>query len=211
MQRLLLIALTGTVLALTVAIGAMSQLLATPAKVLTYGQEVRLAGTVPADRRSTGIVRILALSCGFSTYTRIAEFKMPATGAYSYRTAPTVSTLYSVRAGDLEVAALNVRVKPQLALTRLAATRFRADVTSAGGTTFGGKVIVFERARNRRGPWTKVAAPKVKHTSSPTALNAVGSATLTARLPKGTFVRARLAPASARPCYDGTVSVLLGL
>lgn len=211
MFRFLALTLIGASLALSAAVTGHSQLSAATPKVITYGEQLRLTGTIPANRRQLGIVRIQSLSCGFSTYTTVAEFKMPASGVYSYRTAPTISTVYSVRAADLEVSTLNVRVRPQVAVTKLAGGKYRADVTSAGGTTFGGKAIVFERAKSARGRWTKLSAPKLKHTSSATAINAVASATISPRLPKGSFLRARFAAASARPCYNGTASAAVGV
>lgn len=205
MRRILLLTIATASVALGAALTAHSQIGASGSQVIVYGGQIRLAGTIPANLRQTRVVRILSLSCGFSTYTRIAEFPMPASGAYTYRTAPTISTLYSVRAGDIEAAKLNVRVRPQVTLTKVSGGKFRADVTSAGGTTFGGKTILFERAKSAKGPWTRLSSPKLKHTSSPTALNAVASAS-SPRLAAGSFVRARFAPASARPCYDGGAS-----
>jgi hypothetical protein len=204
MRRTLTLVSLGALLALAAAFTASARTDATATSVISYGQTVKIAGTVPATLRSASRMQVLTIACGFSTYTRVAQFRMPAGGRYSYTSAPTISTVYSMRAGDLEVQKRNVRVRPLVALTKVGA-RYRADVTSAGGTTFGGKTIVFERARSAKGPWTKVSAPKLKHTSSPTAINAVASATAP-RVAAGSFLRARFPAASARPCYDGAVS-----
>ena len=196
----------GLLLALAGAVAAAGRPAASATSVISYGQSATISGPVPARFRSASRMQVLTIACGFTTFTRVAVFRMPAGGIYAYRTAPTLSTLYSMRAGDIEVQRRNVRVRPLVTVTKAGAGRFRADVTSAGGTTFGGKTIVFERARTAKGPWSRVSAPKLKHTSSPTALNAVGSATITARQPAGSFLRARFPATSARPCYDGAVS-----
>ena len=205
MSRLLATLAAVSLLGLASATTAGSMPTATGTTHISYGASVRLTGTVPADRRQAPTMSVLTLACGFSTYTRVAQFKMPADGRYSYSATPTISTIYSMRAGDLEVSKRNVRVRPLVALVK-AGARYRVDVTSAGGTTFGGKAIVFERARSAKGPWTKVSAPKLKHTSSPTALNAIASATLAQRLPAGTYLRARFPQTSTRPCYDAATS-----
>ena len=205
MRRTLTCVSLGLVLALLGAVTAAGRPAASATSVITYGQSVRISGTVPAKFRSAARMQVLTIACGFSTYTQVAVFRMPANGVYTYRAAPTLSTVYSMRAGDIEVLKRNVRVRPLVTVTK-AGGKFRADVTSAGGTTFGGKTIVFERARSAKGPWTQVSAPKLKHTSSPTALNAVGSATISARLPAGSLLRARFPAASARPCYDAATS-----
>jgi hypothetical protein len=205
MRRTLAMVSLGLLLALAAALTASARTDAAATSVISYGQTVKISGTVPEKFRNAARMQVLTIACGFSTYTRVAQFRMPAGGRYSYSAAPTISTVYSLRAGDLEVLQRNVRVRPLVALVKVGA-RYRVDVTSAGGTTFGGKAIVFERARSAKGPWTKVSAPKLKHTSSPTALNAVASATLAQRLPAGTYLRARFPQTSTRPCYDAATS-----
>lgn len=204
MRRTLTAVSLGLLLALAAAFTASARPFAPATTVISYGQKVRMSGTVPAQLRGARM-QVLTIACGFTTYTQVAQFKLPASGRYSYSATPTISTVYSIRATNLEVLKRNVRVRPLVALAKVGA-RYRVDVTSAGGTTFGGKAIVFERARSAKGPWTRVSAPKLKHTSSPTALNAVASATLAKRLPAGTYLRARFPQTSSRPCYDAAVS-----
>jgi hypothetical protein len=204
MRRTLALVSAGLLLALSAALTASARTDATATSVISYGQTVKIAGTVPEKLRSASRMQVLTIACGFSTYTRVAVFRMPAGGRYTYSAAPTISTVYSMRAGDLEVLKRNVRVRPLVTLTKVGAA-YRADVTSAGGTTFGGKAIVFERARSAKGPWTRVSSPKLKHTSSPTAINAVASATAP-RVAAGSFLRARFPQTSSRPCYDAAAS-----
>ena len=206
MRRTLTCVSLGLLLALAGAAGAAGRPAASATSVITYGQSATISGTVPAKFRSAARMQVLTIACGFSTYTRVSVFRMPPSGRFSYRASPTLSTIYSMRAGDIEVLKRNIRVRPLVTVTKAGAGKFRADVTSAGGTTFGGKTIVFERASTSKGPWTRVAAPKLKHTSSPTALNAVGSATISARVAAGSLLRARFPAASARPCYDAAIS-----
>jgi hypothetical protein len=209
MRRTFTLVSLALLLAFAGATTASARPAASATSVISYGKSLRLSGTVPVKLRSSARMQVLTIACGFTTYTRVAQFRMPANGRYSYSAAPTISTLYSIRASDLEVQRKNIRVRPLVTLTKVANGRYRVDVTSAGGTTFGGKTIVFERAAKARGPWTRVSSPKLKHTSSPTALNAVASATVSVRLPAKSFLRARFPAASARPCYDAAVSAAL--
>jgi hypothetical protein len=180
-----------------------------PTRTITYGDQITLSGTVPAAERDKPI-SIMAHSCSFKGFAQVAQEKAASNGSYSYRTAPTLATEYSVRVGDTEILGLSVRVHPQLALVKLGPRRLRADVTTAGGTSLAGKPVVLEKAPSSRGPWKPLSSKAMRLTSSPTALNAVSSAMFVTSAPVSAFLRARLAPSSGAPCYLGAASPAFG-
>ena len=180
-----------------------------PTRTITYGDQITLSGTVPAAERGKSI-SIMAQSCSFTGFAQVAQETATSNGSYSYRTGPTLATDYSVRTGDTEIFGLSVRVHPQLALVKVGPRRLRADVTTAGGTSLAGKPVVLEQARSSHGPWKPISSKAMRLTSSPTAMNAVSSATFVTSVPLPAYLRARLAPSSGAPCYLGAASPALG-
>jgi hypothetical protein len=180
-----------------------------PTKTITYGDQITLSGTVPAAERGKSIA-IMAHSCSFKGFAQVAEQTAASNGSYSYRTSPTLATDYSVRVGDTEILGLSIRVHPLLALVKLGPRRLRVDVTTAGGTSLAGKPVVLEKAPSARGPWKPLSSKAMRLTTSPTAMNAVSSATFVTSVPLPAYLRARLAPSSGAPCYLGAASPALG-
>ena len=180
-----------------------------PTRAITYGDQITLSGTVPAAERGKSI-SIMAHSCSFNGFAQVAQELAASNGSYSYRTGPTLATDYSVRVGDIEIFGLSVRVHPQLALVKVGPRHLRVDVTTAGGTSLAGKPVVLEKAPSSRGPWKPLSSKAMRLTTTPTALNAVSSATFVTSVPLSTYLRARLAPRSGAPCYLGAASAALG-
>lgn len=198
--RIPVICLTVLVAAAFPAAGATGK-----ASVITYGGLVKLTGTVPAAHRGKPL-NLMAKPCGFTGYGLVTTLTVPDTGKYVHRFSPTISTQLSLRVGTTQIAAASIRVRPIVDLKRRGSGRYEAAVMTAGGTTLGGRRVVLQSAPSRRGPWKVVARAKLKLTSSATAMNAISSATITARVPRGRLVRAALAAKQAAPCYTGAVS-----
>jgi len=211
--RIPVICLTVLVAAAFPAAGATGK-----ASVVTYGGLVKLTGTVPAAHRGKP-VNLMAKPCGFTGFGLVTTLSVPDTGKYAHRFSPTISTQLSLRVGTTQIAAASIRVRPIVDLRRRGSGRYEVKVMTAGGTTLGGRRVVLQSAPSRRGPWKVVARAKsvpgagpqdaagaLKLTSPPTAMNAISSATITARVPRGRLIRAALAAKQAAPCYTGAVS-----
>lgn len=174
----------------------------TPRNVVYGVGQVTLAGRVPGAAAGE-TVRIMSQACRFTEPTEIGTAVTTTGGAFRYRIQPLLNTAFSVRTDGGASPAVRVRVKPLIALKRVAGGRFRIEVSTTNGMFLNGRRVVIERAA-RRG-WARVAQATLKKASPETAITVISAATVRARVAAGTRLRARL-PQSQATCYTAVAS-----
>src|SRR4051812_18147133 len=94
------------------------------APIVTYGEQTIISGTV-SSAKSNEAVLVLAQPYG-SSAQQVATLMTGAGGAFTYTTAPTILTSYSVRWKTATSQTVTVQVRPKLTLTRTSRTRLFA-------------------------------------------------------------------------------------
>ena len=190
----------------TVAAAPVSVSIAAAPSVVTYGVKTTLSGTVSS--LATGDkVDILAQAAGDNAYKVIATVTTTAGGAYTYAVAPAKNTSYEARTKLAGVplvtsAAVMVKVRPKVTLTRTSLRHFRVSVSAAD--SFVGKYVVFQRYVAATAKWTTVKSVLLKATAQstlPLPGTFVSTSTFTATLKAGYRVRAILAPSQVGTSY----------
>lgn len=168
------------------------------ARQVTFGAErgVLLSGTIPAGAGQT--VTVLSQVCGFSGASKLASVKTGKGGAFRYSLLPGLNATYSVRWGGV-TKNVRVSVRPQLALTRESAGRFRVDVSTTNGMFLTGSNVQLQRWSGNR--WVGVRRTTLAQNSPEDEMVAVSSGTFAASV----FGSLR-AVLPASKCYAGAVS-----
>src|SRR5262249_29182561 len=123
--------------------------------IITYGEQTTISGTV-SNGKANEPVLVLAQPFG-SSAQQVATLMTGAGGAFSYATAPTVYTTYSVHWKNATSQTVLVQVRPRLTLTRNH-TRLFAKV--AATPSFAGRTIYLQR-RSKFGQWVTVERLKL--------------------------------------------------
>lgn len=200
------------VLAAAAAIGAAAanaRPAATPtlsvsARSVAFGTTLELQGTVPGAGAGAE-VQILSRACGFSGPIPVGVAKTTAGGKYTYAVQPMLNSVFSAQVGDASSQAVPVHISPTVQLRRIDARRFGVDVSAGNGSWFT-KQVLLQRLDTRSKRWKKLAAGTLKANSDPGALVSVSSATITARVTRGTELRATLPQATVGACYLAATS-----
>jgi plastocyanin len=190
----------------TVAAAPASVSLGAAPSVVTYGVKTTLSGTV-SSQASGEKVDILAQAAGESAYKVIATVTTTAGGAYTYAVAPAKNTSYEARSKLIGLplvtsAAVTVKVRPKVTLTRTSLHHFRVSVSAAD--SFVGKYVVFQRFVAATAKWTTVRSVLLKASAQsalPLPGTFVSSSTFTVKLKAGYRVRAILAPSQVGTSY----------
>jgi hypothetical protein len=171
--------------------------LSTP--VIDFGKRLTLSGAVktPAGQ----LVQLLAQTCGFSAPRIVAETKTGKNGTFSFRVEPTRNVVYRARYATLVSTTQLVRVRPLVELRRSSGSSFSINVSVGGGMFFSSKAEL-QRYDAARKTWRRLAVGTLRASSSPTALVAVSSATVTTQVPAGSKVRATVGRAAIGKCYE---------
>jgi hypothetical protein len=173
---------------------------------ITYGQEVVLRGRAP-HARAREQVTVLARMCSFSGAVPVRTLTTRRAGAFSFRVGPTLNTTYVVAWRKQSSRRVVVRVAPHVDVDSAGANRFRITVSAGGGASFAKKRALLQRRVGTK--WRTLRSARLALVSPPDALTSVSSATVTARVPRGTKLRAVLPLVSAKPCYRPGISSLL--
>jgi len=99
-------------------------------------------------------------------------------------------------------AAVTVKVRPKVVLTRLSLRHFRVSVSAA--ESFVGKFVVFQRYVAATAKWSSVKSVQLKvmlQSAAPLPATIVSSSSFTVRLKAGYRVRAILAPSQVGTTY----------
>jgi hypothetical protein len=172
--------------------------------LLTFGstRSVTFTGTIP-DGQAGESVSLLSQACGFTGYTEIAKLKTGAGGSFSYRTQPALGAVFAVRWNGVTSPAVRVSVLPLVTLTRTAAGRYRADVTTTNPVFLAGTKVLLQRANGSR--WVTVGSATLRKNSPETEIRVVSTALLAAKS-NGAKLRA-VVPGTA--CYAAGVSAAI--
>lgn len=204
---LLLVAVAGGCAA-AIAAGAATApptLKAAP-RVVAFGNNLLLTGTARSAHKGE-MVHLLSQPCGFTASAETQQAKTTAKGAFRFKFQPAISTTFRVRWVNATSRGVRVVVRPLVQLKRVAARRYSVDVSAGAGSFFKNKKIVLQRAVGKK--WVTVAVARLKQKSSNTAIIAVSSATITARVRSGARVRAFLSAPAAAPCYGASGSAAI--
>ena len=171
-----------------------------------YGGTLTLSGTV-----SSGVagetVNIDAMPCGATSFTRLAQARSAAQGAWSYPVKPAVNTSYRSSWKNATSAPFAAKVGPVVALKRVRAGRFTASVTAA--QSFVGKYVVLQRYVRARRAWKTVKRVTLKTVTPGTAPTQVSFAGFRARGTRGARLRLLLTQPQAGACYVASRSAAI--
>lgn len=174
---------------------------------IVYSQNILLKGKIPSGRAKENVV-VKAQMCHFRGAVTVRKLVTRKGGAFSFRVGPTLRTAYSVAWGKARSRQITVHVAPEVAVNKVGPGAFSISVSAGGGSTFEGKRAFLERQHG--GKWRVIGSVKLKLTSPPTAMTAVSSGTVKAKVKRGTQLRAVFPLAQAKPCYrsgaSGTIS-----
>jgi plastocyanin len=126
------------------------------APIVTYGEQTIISGTV-SNAKANETVLVLAQPYG-SSAQQVATLMTGAGGGFTYTTAPTILTSYSVRWKSATSQTVTVQVRPKLTLTRTSRTRLFAKITAT--PSFAGRSIYLQH-RSKFGQWVTVEKLKL--------------------------------------------------
>ncbi len=173
------------------------------AQLVTFGaaEGVLLSGTIPGAAGQT--VTVLTQACGFRGTSELARVKTGKGGVFRYRLLPGLNATYSVRSNGV-TKNVSISVRPQLALTRESAGRFRLDVSTTNGKFLAGSNAQLQRWSGER--WVGLRTATLSKSSPDDAMIAVSSGTFAASV----FGKLRaVLPRSS--CYSaGTSAAVIG-
>jgi plastocyanin len=181
----------------TVVVRPGLSIVAAPALV-AYGKSSTISGSVSSG--ATGeTVNVNAMTCGTTTFARVASVKSMANGAWRSAVKPPVNTVYQATWKNAKSAQLTEKVAPVLSLKRVRARRFSASLTAAQG--FVGKYVVLQRYARVKRAWKTVKRVTLRSAKPGVAPTIVTSAGFRATVARGTRLRLVLTQGQAGACY----------
>jgi hypothetical protein len=204
-----LIAITATFVgALAAGAGAATQAttlsIAANPSLVVYGKTTVVSGTLSPAKANQNVT-VQGQECGKPNYAKAATAKTSSTGAYTTTITPTVATNYQAKLKATVSAAVAVKVKPVVKLTKVARGSYTAQVTA--GQSLTGKVVRFQRYSKLKKRWLGVKKVTLTTaTAGTTKPTMVTSAAFKAKVARRSRVRLLLPTAQAAPCYVGAVS-----
>lgn len=182
---------------ITVQAGPMAVTLQSSKKILVFGGASTLSGAV-STAQTNEKVTILAQPCGQNAFSQVTTLTTTTGGGFSYVTKPTLNTNFQAKWKSATSAAVTVKVRPRIRVTRLAARRFSVKVTAA--IPFAGKYVVFQRYSPVLRRWVAVKRVTLGATSGATPL-VVTSARFRATVKARLRVRATMPQSQVGACY----------
>jgi len=172
--------------------------LAVSPKVVSYGRKVALAGTL-ASKQSGQQLQVVALQCGATGPTKLANITTTTGGAFTYQTQPLKQTAYSVQAKGVASTSVTVAVKPRLRLGKVGKHKYSLHISA--GDSFAGKVATFQRFKKSAKRWVKVKRVLLHANSTGVAPTVVTSSVFRSGIRHGLRVRVTLGKAQVGSCY----------
>ena len=124
--------------------------------IIDYGAQTVISGTVSSGKANEQVL-VLAQPYG-SSAQQIATLETGTGGAFSYTTAPTIYTTYSVRWKTATSQTVTVQVRPSITLTRSGKTRLHTRVKAT--PSFAGRTVYLQRLSGF-GQWVTVEKLKL--------------------------------------------------
>jgi plastocyanin len=171
--------------------------------LVTFGSSVTLTGSV-SSKAANEKVAIEGQACGENAARVVTNVTTTSGGAYSAGVQPLKNTSYTVRWKSSASPAVAVRVRPAVALGKLAAHRYAVRVRA--GDSLAGKAVVLQRYDRSRSSWLRVKTALLAAGPSAAAPTVISSVTVSARVRARTQLRAVLPAAQAAPCYAAGTS-----
>lgn len=189
----------------TVAVTASAPALSIAAKpmLLVYGGSSVVSGTSSTQKLGSS-VDVLAQQCGASAATKVATAPTNAEGIYTTTVKPLMNTAYSAKEKAVASAVVNVRVRPSLRLTKVAAHRYALRVSA--GSSLAGKYASFQRYNAATLRWVPVRTVLLKTSTAGVAPTVVASAAFRSSVHSGLRIRATLPQVQVGSCYAAGTS-----
>lgn len=184
----------GTV---TVATPLGTTLAVTP-KTLAYGRKVTVSGAL-TSKLSGQPLQVLALQCGATAPTKLANVTTTTGGAFTYVAQPLKTTAYSVQEKGLTSTSVTTTVMPRLRLGKIGKHRYSLHVSA--GDSFAGKYATFQRFRKATKRWVKVRRVLLQANATGVAPTVVTSAAFRSGIKSGVKVRVTLGQKQVGSCY----------
>ena len=170
--------------------------------LLTYGAKVALSGALSTQKTGENI-DVLGQQCGSTAASKVATVQTTTAGAYASAAQPLANTSYTAKHQNTASPPVSVRVRPRVALAKVAAHRFSLKVTSS--ENLAGKYASFQRYNGTLKRWVAVKAVALKAgTAAAPAMLAVAS--FRSSVAAGLRVRATLTQAQVGGCYAAGLS-----
>jgi plastocyanin len=183
--------------AVTVSAAPASLSLTAKPLVVVYGGSSVLSGVLSTQKVGDN-VDVLAQQCGAAAASKLTTVQTTAGGAYTTTAKPLMNTVYTAKSKALASAAVTVRVRPAIRLTKVAARRFSLSISA--GSTFAGKYASFQRYNGTLHRW--VAVKTVRLTAGTgVAPTVVSTASFRTALASGLRVRVTLPQPQVGGCY----------
>ena len=190
--------------------GSISVTAATPAlsiagkpTLFVYGASSVVSGTSSAPKAGSSI-DVLAQQCGASASTKLVTVLANADGVYTTTVKPLMNTAYSAKDKAVASSTLNVRVRPSLRLTKVAAHRYTLRV--AAGSSLAGKYASFQRYNAATLRWVPLRTVLLKASTVGVAPTVVARAAFRSSLRSGLRIRATLPQVQVGRCYAAGTS-----
>jgi plastocyanin len=193
--------------AITVSAAAASLSLTAKPLIVVYGGSSVLAGVLSTQKVGDN-VDVLAQQCGAATSTKLTTVQTTTGGAYTTSAKPLMNTVYTAKSKALTSAAVTVRVRPSLRLTRVGAHRFSVRVSA--GSSFSGKYASFQRYNGSLRRWVAVKVVRLGASSTGVAPTVVSAASFRSTVASRLRVRVTLPQPQVGGCYaPGTSNTVL--
>lgn len=165
-----------------------------------YGKTVTLRAKVPGVGGIGALkVTVVSKSCAFTGFVDVGTPRVSLKGTVAYRVEPTMNTIYKVLVlKNQALSIVKVRVRPVIALTRLAGGKIRVTATTGNGNGLAGKQVALQQKQGLK-RWKTVRAVRLKLISRPDQINAVAAGSTVFR--GAGRIRAVLTAAQAKPCF----------
>lgn len=196
-------AVAGTAAALAVAAPPPKAPLVT--RTIAFGASITVTGKSPVRFAvQHPKANVFSRPCQITDFSEIATPPIAENGTFTFRTGPTLNTVYRVLIADREVVNLSVLVKPGITIRRVSGSRFHVEVTTGNGAGLDKKTV---RLQQRAGKtWRTAGSITLKLISRPDEVEAVAAGDGTASLRGAGAVRAFLPAAQAKPCFTSSAS-----
>ena len=170
---------------------------ATPT-ILVFGAKIAGSGTVSTQKAGES-VDVFAQQCGQSAAQKATTVQSATGGAYTFSLQPLLNTTYTAKLRNATSPATTVRVRPQLALRRVAAHRYSLRVSA--GQSLAGKYAGLQRYNGTTRRWVSVKLVQLKAATGATAPTVASAASFRAAVKTGLRIRVVLSQAQVGSCY----------
>jgi plastocyanin len=190
----------------TVRAVAESLTLAGQPLILTYGGSEALSGKHSAGAAGVSL-DVLATQCGANAAAKLTTVQTTAGGVFATSVVPRMNTTYAARVKNVTSNTTAVKVRPRLALRRVAAHRYALRLTAA--QSFAGKYASFQRYNGTLKRWVAVRSVLLKASTTGVAPTVASTAAFRSPIRAGLRVRMTLPTPQTGGCYAAGLSNII--